>query len=206
MRINEEEHPYFQIIETELQRIDDLLLDLLNISKPKTDELCMVDLKQLVEKTIELMQPKAIISNAMIVFDYEETFSYSIYGSYNRLKQMLINLLKNAIESIETSNFIFVSLHYKNDSIQLSIKDRGKGMDTTTLETIFNPFYTTKETGTGLGLILVQSVVAEHNGTIQIESEQGVGTTFLIDFKVMPNDIQKRSQIQYSNELYSKLS
>ncbi|MGN7477141.1 ATP-binding protein [Solibacillus silvestris] len=189
--LNEQEHPYFQIVESELQRMDDLLADLLNIAKPKKQVFNNLDMRELVEQAIQLMQPTAMTTNAMIVFEYDEEAEYTMNGDSSRLKQMIINLLKNAIESIEENNYIVVSLlHRKKNCIQLSIKDTGKGMDAVDIQNALNPFYTTKEGGSGLGLLLVQSVVKEHNGTLNIESELGVGSNFLIDFNL-------RNEIEY---------
>ncbi len=181
----EKEHPYFHIVETELQRMDELLLDMLNFSEPKKNSLVYVNLKLLIEQVIEIMQPKIQLSQAEILFDYKESELYLLYGDEKRLKQLLINLLKNAIESNEKNNTIRIQLRYvTKDCIQLSVADQGCGIDQTQVEKVFDPFYSTKETGTGLGLLLVQAIAKEHNGNIRVESELGKGSTFIIDFKL----------------------
>ncbi len=195
--LNEEQNPYFQIVESELKRMDDLLVDLLSIAKPKRQVFKNLDMKLLVDEAIQLMQPTAMSTNAMIVFEYEEEIEYIMMGDYSRLKQMVINILKNAIESVEYNNYIVVKLHYsKGDFIKLSIKDSGKGMDSVDLENALNPFYTTKEYGSGLGLLLVQSVIKEHNATLHIESEVGVGSNFIVEFNL-------QSDIEYLNPLHA---
>lgn len=191
--LNEQEYPYFKILESELKRMDDLLGDLLNISKPKKQVFQMLDLKDVVDQSIQRMQPLAMKTNAMILFEYDEQVEYRINGDYNRLIQMIINLLKNAIEAMDTNNYIVVRLLYRGKNmLQLSVQDSGKGMNAVDIENALNPFYTTKETGSGLGLLLVQSVIKEHNGTLHIESEQGAGSKFLIDFDL-------RNEIEYLN-------
>lgn len=191
--LNEQEYPYFKILESELKRMDDLLGDLLNISKPKKQVFQMLDLKDVVDQSIQRMQPLAMKTNAMILFEYDEQVEYRINGDYNRLMQMIINLLKNAIEAMDTNNYIVVRLLYRGkNTLQLSVQDSGKGMNAVDIENALNPFYTTKETGSGLGLLLVQSVIKEHNGTLHIESEQGAGSKFLIDFDL-------RNEIEYLN-------
>ncbi|MFL0581294.1 ATP-binding protein [Solibacillus silvestris] len=191
--LNEQEYPYFKILESELKRMDDLLGDLLNISKPKKQVFQMLDLKDVVDQSIQRMQPLAMKTNAMILFEFDEQVEYRINGDYNRLMQMIINLLKNAIEAMDTNNYIVVRLLYRGkNTLQLSVQDSGKGMNAVDIENALNPFYTTKETGSGLGLLLVQSVIKEHNGTLHIESEQGAGSKFLIDFDL-------RNEIEYLN-------
>lgn len=191
--LNEQEYPYFKILESELKRMDDLLGDLLNISKPKKQAFQMLDMKEVVDEAIQRMQPLAMKTNAMILFEFDEKVEYKINGDFNRLMQMIINLLKNAIEAMDTNNYIVVRLVYRGkNTLQLSVEDSGKGMNAVDIENALNPFYTTKETGSGLGLMLVQSVVKEHNGALHIESEQGAGSKFLIDFDL-------RNEIEYLN-------
>ncbi|MBD8035615.1 PAS domain-containing protein [Solibacillus sp. A46] len=186
--LNEEQNPYFQIVESELKRMDDLLVDLLSIAKPKKQVFKSLDMKVLVDEAIQLMQPTALTTDAMIVFEFDEEIEYTMMGDYSRLKQMVINILKNAIESVEYNNYIVVKLLYSKDSsIKLSIKDSGKGMNSLDLENALNPFYTTKEYGSGLGLLLVQSVIKEHNAILHIESEVGVGTNFIVEFNPQSN-------------------
>lgn len=191
--LNEQEQPYFKILESELKRMDDLLGDLLNISKPKKQVFQKLDMKEVVDMAIQRMQPLAMKTNATILFEFDEKIEYGIKGDFNRLMQMIINLLKNAIEAMETNNYIVVRLLYRGkNTLQLSVEDGGRGMNANDIENALNPFYTTKETGSGLGLMLVQSVIKEHHGTLHIESEQGAGSKFLIDFDL-------RNEIEYLN-------
>lgn len=203
----EKEHPYFHIVETELKRMDDLLLDMLNFSKPKKSSLVYVNLQHLIEEVIEFMQPKIQLSQAKILFNYEENEVYLLYGDEKRLKQLLINLLKNAIESIEMNTSICIQLRYTSkDCLQLSVGDQGRGIDQTQVEKVFDPFYSTKETGTGLGLLLVQAIANEHNGTIQVESEVGKGTTFIIDFKLNHTNYDRLNNVNKLASVQTKVN
>ena len=112
--------------------------------------------------------------------------------------------MKNALESNDSANYITVQLQVKEKNcIQISITDQGRGMDKTMVESVFNPFYSTKESGTGLGLMLVQSIVNEHNGTIHIESEKGKGTKFTIDFEFANTHIGGLGEIENHNHYRS---
>lgn len=179
------ELPYFQIVESELEKMNELLMDVLDFSKAKKAKFTYVNLRELLEYVIELMNPKAIHSNVAIVFEYEEDETFTLYGNKNRIQQLVINLLKNAIESVEQEGCIYVKLQYKStDCMQLIVEDQGSGMSEHTMEDIFEPFYTTKDSGTGLGLQVIQSVVNEHNGLLQVESELGKGTKFTVEFEL----------------------
>ena len=201
-------HDYFNIVESELQRMDDLLKDLLDFSKPKKVDLAYVNLKNIMHEVIDVLQPAAILSNTIIECEYDDIGEPIIYGNENRLKQMMINLVKNALESVEIGGYVRVYLGYKSkDCIQFSVSDEGRGMDKTMLENIFAPFYTTKEKGTGLGLLLVQSVVDEHRGQVTVESEEGKGTIFIVDFDLSNNTyIDNISLLSHFNDSMEKTS
>lgn len=204
---NEEELPYFRIIEDEIQRLDEMLVDILSFSKPKAFRTSYVDLQQLIEQVIEFMQPKIKSSQTKIIFNYEEDELYRIVGSEKRLKQLLINLIKNAIESMECENVVVIQLRYtSNDMIQLIVSDNGHGIEKSQINSIFDPYYSTKEHGTGLGLLLVQAIVKEHHGTIHVESEEGKGATFIIDFKISTSTIEHLINSDYSSSLPSNVN
>ena len=198
--LEDQASPYFEIVEAELQHIDDMLVDILTLAKPSSYEAQMLDFKDVVEQAITLFQLKALELNTSIIFEYDEQASYKIKGNHNRLKQMLINLLKNAIEAVESNGHILIQLVYQNETtLRLIVEDRGKGMSPEQKEQAFHSFYTTKPAGTGLGLLLVQAVVAEHNGELILESTEGVGTRFIIDFVLNLYDF---SEIMTTNPVY----
>lgn len=199
--------PYFQIVESELLRLDELLVDLLTLSKPKKPEVKQLDLKELIEHTITLLQPKALESNAFIVFEYDENMSYLIEGNFNRLKQMLINLLKNAMEALELNKYIFVRLSKDNTAtVKLVIEDCGKGMTEEQLNMAFSSFYSTKASGTGLGLSLVKTVIDEHFGKIFVESTQGVGTNFTIELNALSKGLKNTTVLQMNDMIPMRLT
>jgi two-component system sensor histidine kinase HydH len=99
----------------------------------------------------------------------------------NQMKQALLNIIQNSIEAIETNGKIQIQskLADEREAI-IEIADNGVGMSQETLSKIFNLYFTTKPTGTGLGLSLVHQIISQHNGRIEVESEVGKGTRFLI--------------------------
>ena len=97
-----------------------------------------------------------------------------------RFQQIMLNLLINAMQSIEGEGSITVGLHKRGGHVELSVADSGKGIEAANLEQIFTPFFTTKEQGTGLGLAIVKKIVDLHEGEILVHSEVGKGTTFRI--------------------------
>jgi nitrogen fixation/metabolism regulation signal transduction histidine kinase len=111
-----------------------------------------------------------------------------IEADRNQIKRMINNLLKNAAESIENRGDIWVRTETQGDNklIQLIIRDNGKGMDKDTIRKVFQPYFTTKKQGTGLGMAMVHQIVETHHGSIHIDSAPGQGTSIIIRFPVQP--------------------
>ena len=103
-----------------------------------------------------------------------------INGDYNRLCQVIINILKNSVESIETSGNINIKTILKNKKVNLIIEDNGCGMDKETLNKISEPFFTTKKRGAGLGVSLIYEIIEAHNAKINYQSEKEKGTIVTI--------------------------
>jgi signal transduction histidine kinase len=96
------------------------------------------------------------------------------------LQQVLVNLVKNAMQAMTTGGTLTLQTGESNDGVWMSVNDTGGGIPQEQINRIFEPFYTTKKKGTGLGLMIVQRIVRAHNGRIELESNVGRGTTFRI--------------------------
>mgnify|MGYP003462453597 FL=1 len=184
----EQEH-YFAIMESEFQRLDMILSDLLFLSSPRKISVQKVDLVELAKEVIDFMQFEALMHEVILQLEYDNQVQHVILGNNVRLKQMLINLLKNAIQATENSGTITVQMFVTAENVQVYVQDNGIGMDEEIRKNLFTPFFTTKEQGTGLGLSLVKKVVDDFNGTIEVKSEPNVGTTFILTF---PNESTKK--------------
>ena len=103
----------------------------------------------------------------------------------NLLKQALLNIIKNAMNAMEVSGgTLTVSTRLDGDHVVITIRDTGQGMDEATLAKIFEPYFTTKDSGSGLGLTMVFKVIKEHQGEISVTSKKGEGTTFHVSLPV----------------------
>lgn len=111
-----------------------------------------------------------------------------LHGDFDLLNQVLLNLVQNAVNAIEESGTIALTVERDTDSdaCVLRVEDDGKGMDQETLRKIFIPFYTTRARGTGLGLSIVNRIVEAHGGVLNVESQEGLGTTFTIKLPGCP--------------------
>lgn len=139
-----------------------------------------------------------------IMIQYIST-SQQVYigGNESRLKQVFMNLIKNAMESMHSGGTITVEMITNDCSIaELMIKDEGVGMDSATLQNLFQPFYTTKSKGTGLYFAFVKKVIEEHDGIIAVNSELQKGTSFHLQFPIYTFNQMDTLEVPAKNSAY----
>ena len=177
---NKEHAKYIPIIKEEIDKILLLLQDFLSMNKIKIKPE-IIDINLLLDEISR--QYKSILENKNIKFicDIRDDEDY-IDGDYNRLSQVLTNILKNSLEAVDESKQSYIKLSTIKDKniINIIVEDNGIGMENIDLERVKEPFYTTKKNGTGLGVSLSNEIIIAHNGSINYESEFGVGTKVVI--------------------------
>nr|WP_102716363.1 ATP-binding protein [Paenibacillus castaneae] len=171
---------YFSIIESELKRIEFIVNELLVLSKPQAAHTSKpLDCLPLLEQVITLMNGQAVLRNIEIVPLFSEQ-SIWINGEANQLKQVFINLLKNAMEAMNNGGSIYIHVQASEYEARISVQDEGCGMTDEQIKELGRPFLTTKDTGTGLGFIITHNIVHNHGGAITIKSLPHQGTTFTV--------------------------
>ena len=172
---------YASIINQEIDRTLLLLQDFSNISKLNINK-NMIEANILLE---DVCDEASLILNNSIVFKYH-ILPNEIYinGDYNRLKQVLINIIKNAKEAIDEKGVVELKTSLKNDKYIITIKDNGCGMDKETYKKVGTAFYTTKKNGTGLGVCFSKEIIEKHDGTMKYISKLGKGTTVRISLPI----------------------
>lgn len=170
---------YQHIIKKEVKRSITIINDFSSFGRIQDIEKEPMDLSLIFEDIIFTFEPLLKKNNGMIHYDNEEELY--IEGDYDRLKQAFINLVKNAIES-KDKDFIIVDIkivklkkHYK-----ISIIDNGRGMNSEVLNHIEEPFYSTKQTGTGIGMAYVKKIIELHKGKLSYKSKEKEGTTVAV--------------------------
>ena len=164
----------------ELRRVTDLIADLLTLGKSKTAERRAVEIGPTLEPVVRLMDSTARKRQAEVVARFEDGLPM-VWADADQLKQITLNLLLNAIDVTPAGGRVQLEVRQASaESVALEVRDDGGGIPADQLENIFHPFFTTKETGTGLGLALVHQMVMEHGGDIVVDSEVGRGTTFRV--------------------------
>ncbi|WP_392470860.1 sensor histidine kinase [Sphingobacterium cellulitidis] len=150
------------------------------VDQPQFSEILVI---QLFENIYQLLEPTLIQKNIDVDIIIKNT-RMILRADLNLLEQVIINLLLNAIEAVKEVEEPYISLSAieTRDIIQLKIQDNGGGMSPEIQEQIFTPFFTTKKTGTGVGLTLSKQIMLMHGGNISVDSKEGEGSTFTLQF------------------------
>ncbi|WP_162463304.1 two-component system sensor histidine kinase NtrB [Paenibacillus psychroresistens] len=174
-------HNYFQIIRSEITRIDTLLREVLMLSKSHTadsDSWSIIHLDGLLERLVLLMDPDALKSNIQIRLHLNH--APVVRGSEDKLQQVFMNLLRNAIEAISENGRIDIILKETDGLAIIHFQDTGSGIDETSQDHLFTPFFTTKGEGTGLGLSICQSIIKAYDGEIKVRNLPEKGAEFTV--------------------------
>lgn len=167
---------YFDVIHKELDRINEIVSEFLILGKPTIQKLEIVDISNTIEELKPIIVSEAYLYNVESVWRLPDE-PVTVECVKDQIKQVVLNLTKNAFEAFETGGTIEISLIPKEQTCELVITDTGKGIPAKELEKIFHPFYTSKDTGTGLGLVVCKQIIHSFGGTIQVNSKEGKGTT-----------------------------
>ncbi len=171
---------YLPIISSEIERSLSVINDFSSLGKLKELNKEEVDLQVLLEEIITILNPLFKKYNANIYLNVKQDIYLSL--DYLRMKQVFVNILKNALEARKEEEPLNVLIEVKKSlkAIKITIKDNGIGMDKNTLDKITEIFYTTKANGNGLGVVLSKEIVEMHHGTINYKSQKEKGTTVTI--------------------------
>lgn len=171
---------YFDIMDSEFNRIETIVQELLTFSKPQSSQYRLQDIRELVSQVALLMEPQALFRNIGIILE-AEAVPMPVNCIEDQIKQVFINLIKNAIEAMDNSGKIRVRVNKRDDFAVIRVQDEGAGISEENLHKLGQPFYSTKEKGTGLGLMVTGNIIRNnHQGFMDIESKLNVGTTFTI--------------------------
>ncbi len=169
-----------ELVQRELKRIDGLATQMLRLSAPKASALATVRLHDVLEHSLRLLQYQ-FSSRLIAVKKNFNAKSDLVRADEAQLQQSFMNLLLNAAEAMGSQGELWVATETTSEArLKVFIRDTGPGISAENLPRLFEPFFTTKRNGTGLGLAICERVLQEHLGSIEVKSELGRGTTFII--------------------------
>jgi two-component system, sporulation sensor kinase E len=170
---------YLSVAKGEINRLDYIVTQFLNAIRPTPPQMKPGALNEAVQKTAELLQPE--LDNRGLTLKLRLGRQLPLTPiDLTQIQQVLVNLVKNAMQATTRGGTITIQTGESSDAVWVSVVDTGAGIASEQLNRIFEPFYTTKKKGTGLGLMIVQRIVRSHGGHIEVESQAGRGTTFRI--------------------------
>ncbi|MFF2448126.1 PAS domain S-box protein [Neobacillus sp. NPDC058068] len=178
---------YYQIMLDELNRINHIVGELLLLAKPQVLKFTNADIQKLLMDVVSLLSTEASLYNVQIesIFPKENIM---IDCEPNQLKQLFINIIKNSIEATINGGTVSIGLEkVDGDKVLITVKDNGCGITKERLQKIGEPFYSSKEKGTGLGLTVSFKIVQTHKGTIRFESEKNQGTSVEVILPICQN-------------------
>jgi PAS domain S-box-containing protein len=175
---------------SEIKRLDTILRQFLQAIRPTTPERERCDLRQVLRDALRLLEPELEARHIAVELDLDENFP-ALELDAGQFQQVFYNLLRNASQAMAGKDGVIrIGAHANDFEATLSIADNGSGIPPEQMGSLFEPYRTTKQSGTGLGLLIVRRVVREHGGEIEIQSEPGAGTRILIHLPRGPKPVR----------------
>jgi signal transduction histidine kinase len=163
-------------VKQNIKHITSIVRSMLSLTKGEKKEITEVDLNEVINATLELFT----VSRIRLIKELNPL--PKIPGNPEELKQVFINLIDNAIHAMPEGGDLRIKSYQSSDAVVVEVSDTGIGIDEKDLPRIFDPFFSTRHEGAGLGLSIVYRIVREHSGEIEVKSQKGKGTTFTLKF------------------------
>lgn len=181
---NDEAEMYLEIIKRNASRVDQLITDMLQSSKPRTLDKKPIGLNEVIEKTLQVTADRIKLRGIKLEKELASDLP-QLNADIEQLNTAFLNIVINAIEAMpENDGKLVIKTMQSDDYLILEINDNGKGIPEEEINKLFNPFFTSKKSGMGLGLTSTQNILNSHNAQVDVESEIGEGTTFRIFFNI----------------------
>lgn len=171
---------YVDLMLTEVDRIDMITDEFMSIARPHEQHFKRENIVYLMEHVISFLHPQAQLKNVQVLLRTNGEIPF-LYCDGNQLKQVFINIMKNAFEAMPKGGYLYIMISCEDTNFfKIEFTDEGIGMPEEVLAKLGQPFYTLKESGHGLGIMMCKRIIDAHNGTMKIKSNLQEGTTFTI--------------------------
>jgi len=179
----DEAQRYIDVLDEEITRLNSIVVDFLFAVRPLDTRLRLGSIMKTLNEITAFVDPELSENHVTLACDFSTSLPKLEFDE-NLLKQVLLNLIKNAMNAMEQGGRLTLQARPDGNQVLISVQDTGIGMDDETLQKIFEPYFTNKATGTGLGLTIVYKIMKEHHGDISVKSKLGEGTTFTLSFPI----------------------
>ena len=170
---------YLAVAKGEINRLDYIITEFLQAIRPSAPQLKLASLNSVVEKTVALLRPELDNRGLTVAVELVPRLPFVPLDAA-QIQQVLVNLIKNAMQAMTKGGTLTLQTSEGSGGVSVSVSDTGGGIPQEKINRIFDPFYTTKKKGSGLGLMIVQRIVLAHGGRVQLDSHVGRGTTFRV--------------------------
>lgn len=167
---------YYKIMVDEIEKMETITSELLFISKPLTDKKQKESVAKMLQDVIELLKPQAKLKK--ITFEWDPLQDVFIHCDRSQMKQVFINLIKNAIEAMDEGGTIQLFTYQTETNVVIDVVDQGPGVPEEIIHKLGEPFFTTKQNGTGLGLMITKQILDQHQACLKIVRNADKGSTF----------------------------
>jgi len=193
LTLDEEDYRYTDLMLTEVDRLDRVITKLLAYSKPREPRLVIRSVDEILDHCLRVVEREAAEAGIEIVRDAGEKDAPLVLMDTDQMTQVFLNILINALEATPRGGKVLVNHETdRNGTLTCVVENTGEGIPRENLDKLFDPFFSTKKKGTGLGLAIVKSIIGGHGGEIEVESEPGKGTRFIVTLKTY-QDVNKDS-------------
>ncbi|MDZ4816314.1 MAG: ATP-binding protein [Verrucomicrobiota bacterium] len=185
-----------RICRGEITRLDHIISQFLQAMRPTPPDFKLEQINEVVSEALRFLQPELNDREIIVETDLNKNLP-KVLLDQNQIKQVFYNLIRNAQQAMSQEGILRVETSVTGDHVCVSFIDSGQGIDAQKLARIFQPFYTTKEKGSGLGLMIVQRIIRAHGGEISVQSHTGKGTTFQV---LLPLPEQRVRMLGFNEE------
>lgn len=175
----------FKIAQREVEHLEKLVSDVLIYAKPSAPLKAPCDIRPIIDQALDMVEKSLKDKDIHVIKNYEEDVDL-ISVDPSMINQALINIFQNAADAMDHGGRLTISLKSDHDSLTIEVEDDGCGISEEDLPYLFNPFFTKKSYGTGLGLTQVEKIIDQHQGSIHVHSKRGEGTKFVV---VLPRGV-----------------
>ena len=180
---NERRTEFLDIIQKETRRLNGLVSNFLEFARPRAPEMQSVQVRSLVQSVADVIQQTAARHNIEFSVDIPDNLP-PLRCDAEQIKQVLLNLMLNSVQAMPQGGSIAIGCRLQNNDVMIRVCDTGPGIPPSDMDFIYDPFFTTKETGTGLGLPTAYQIVEQHGGELNVEKSDSSGTCFVFTLPV----------------------
>jgi signal transduction histidine kinase len=188
------------LVSGQLQRIQTTLRELVNFSRPASTEQTRVSIGEVVEEALNIAKYYQRTRGRVIEARLPPRLP-PLFGVRDQLVQVLLNLVLNAIDATDKGGRIEITAESRAGELLISVRDTGSGIAANNLDRLFQPYFTTKKHGTGLGLFVTRKLVTDHGGTVECESHPGDGTVFRLRLPVKADALSQETKLHSTPQL-----